>query len=459
MVALTERGQRRPGRLLVATGGLAGLGLLFIATQLRSPLLLKVRGSALWLWLLGGLLLAGLAARALQRGPSRRQRVAAAALLLGAVAALLVGGLGQRRDQAQLRTVRAAPLTERAALARHLVAGFRSWDEARVLVDEVLVGGVYVGLHNARGLSADQLRERIAELRARRAARGLSPLIVAVDQEGGPVSRLSPPLMPQPALAAVIADADSPAERDRRVRAFASEQAAALRALGANVNFSPVVDLRLHPQASALDRYSFIGARAISAEPPVVAAVARTYAAALLAGGLVPTAKHFPGLGRVRTDTHFFTATLATPVAELEATDWLPFRAILGAAPTLLMLGHVRLAALDPDHLAASSAPLLRDIVRGQWGHKGVLITDDLCMSPVFYGPGGLPGFAVAALRASVDLLLISYDGTQVYAALAALLQARRQGELPDEVLQPSAQRLDRLDTFLSQPAPAPPSP
>lgn len=432
----------------MVAGGLSGLGLIFVATQLRSPLLLKVRGGAFWVWLVGGLLLGGLAARALGRGRGRG-RAGAAGLLAGVAAALLIGGLGELRFGAQRRVVREGPAAERAELARHLVAGFRSWEEARVLVDEVLVGGVYVGLHNARGLSVDELRARIGGLRALRAARGLSPLIVSVDQEGGPVSRLSPPLPRQPALAAVIADADSAAERDRRVRAFASEQAAALRDLGANVNFSPVVDLRLHPEASALDRYSFIGARAISAEPAVVAAVARSYAEAQLAQGLVPTVKHFPGLGRVRTDTHFFTATLPTPIAELTATDWVPFREVLGAAPTLLMLGHVRVAALDPEHLAGASPRLLQEVVRGRWGHRGVLITDDLCMAPVFYGPGGLPGFAVAALRASVDLLLISYDGTQVYAALAALLQARRRGELPDEVLRPSDQRLDKLDAFL----------
>ena len=450
MSGLVERWRRtEPGGLAALAGAVAGLGLVFVAMELRSPLLLKVRGGALGVWLVGGLLLGGLAARAVARGRSRRRRAVAAALLAVAAAALLVGGLGELRFGAQRRVVREGPEAERAELGRHLVAGFRSWDEARVLVDEVLVGGVYVGLHNAHGLTAAELRARIAGLRALRAARGLSPLIVAVDQEGGPVSRLSPPLPRQPALATVIADAASPAERDRRVRAFASEQAAALRELGANVNFSPVVDLRLHPEASALDRYSFIGARAISADPQVVAAVARSYAEAQLAEGLVPTAKHFPGLGRVRTDTHFFTATLATPVQELAATDWLPFRAILGAAPTLLMLGHVRVAALDPDHLAAGSPRLLREVVRGEWGHQGVLITDDLCMAPVFYGPGGLPGFAVAALRASVDLLLISYDGTQVYAALAALLQARRRGELPDEVLRPSGERLDRLDAFL----------
>lgn len=425
------------------------VALAVLGSQLRSPLLLKVRGSASLVGIAAAVLLAGRMARTLRRAGSRRSRVEAAALLVGAALAGLLAVGVHGRYWTQKRQVHRASQAERAELARHIVAGFRSWEEAQVLVGEVLVGGVYVGLHNVRGLSADALRERIAGLRALRAARGLSPLLVAVDQEGGPVSRLSPPLPALPALSAVIAGADSPEERDRRVRAFAAEQAAALRRLGVNVNFSPVVDLRLQPERSVFDRYSAISARAISAEPEVVAAVARAYAEALIAHGLIPTAKHFPGLGRVRADTHFFTATLETPAAELAAVDWPPFRRTVGTAPTLLMLGHVRVAALDREHLASRSARLVGEVVRGAWGHEGVLITDDLCMFPAFYGPGGLPGFATEALRAGVDLLLISYDGTQVYAALGALLAARRSGELGDDVLRPSAERLSRLASFL----------
>jgi beta-N-acetylhexosaminidase len=131
------------------------------------------------------------------------------------------------------------------------------------------------------------------------------------------------------------------------------------------------------------------------------------------------------------------------------ATDWVPFRAVLAAPPTLLMIGHVVVQKLDPQHLAGSSPQLIAQVVRGSFGHDGVLITDDLCMAPVFYGREGLPGFATAALQAGMDLLLISYDGTQVYAALAALLKAHTSGQLPDELLQRSAARLDRLESFL----------
>lgn len=449
MVSLAEpRPPRHAGWLTVGRWVLV-LGALLLCTQLRSPLLLKVRQSGSVLALLAAGVVIAQAVRARRRAGSRRERSTAALFLLCGVAmGSMVVGLHGRFFEQKRRVLR-APVAVRAELARHIVAGFRSWEEARELVGQALVGGIYVGLHNVRGLSAATLRLRLDELRALRAERGLSPLLVAVDQEGGPVSRLSPPLPLQPALSAVIADADSPAERERRVRAFAGEQAAALRQLGVNINFSPVVDLRLHPERSIFDRYSFIGARAIASEPALCAEVARSYAQALIEKGIVPTAKHFPGLGRVRADTHFFTATLDTEVAELAAADWLPFRATVAVEPTLLMLGHVRVAALDGENLASGSARLLAEVVRGEWGHNGVLITDDLCMGPVFYGAGGLPAFAHRALAAGVDLLLISYDGTQVYPALAALLAARNRGELRDDMLQASAARLSRLADFL----------
>jgi beta-N-acetylhexosaminidase len=427
------------------------LGLIATATQLRSPLLLKVRLGASLAVLSGGLCLLALGARALRR---ERGRARASAALLCAGALVAVGiGVGKHAQFArQQQQVARAPAAVRARLGRHLVAGFRSWDEAARLVDEAQVGGVYVGLHNARGLSIDELAARIADLRRRRAARGLSPLLVAVDQEGGPVSRLSPPLPQKPALSSVLEGAAAPAAREQAVRALAREQARSLRQLGANINFSPVVDLRLHPEPSLWDRYSFIGARAISADPAVVADVARLYADELLAQGVVPTAKHFPGLGRVLTDTHFFPAILSTPLAELQASDWVPFRAVLQLSPTLLMVGHVRLTALDGEHLAGTSAALIDQVVRGGFGYQGVIITDDLCMTPAFYGPGGLPGFARAALQAGVDLILISYDGSQVYAALAALIKDMETD--PAALAEPLARsdaRLDRLDASLGR--------
>jgi beta-N-acetylhexosaminidase len=438
---------------------------LALATQLRSPLLLKVRA-------LGTVAAVGMAllllARAWRRGtrgdeegaPPARRLLADSVGATAALGVLIVVPALHARQFVAERALAAADPSARARLGHHVMAGFRSWDEARWLVERAEVGGLYIGLHNVRGLGPDALRERIAELVRLRRERGGPRLLIAADQEGGPVSRLSPPLPVPPPLSSVLeaAGADEPVVRATRL---GREQAAQLRALGVDINFAPVVDLRLHPERGLLDRYSFIGSRAISADPAATRRIAQAYAEGLLSGGVLPTLKHFPGLGRVQTDTHFFAAELSAPKGELEATDWRPFREVLATTPSLLMLGHAYVTAVDPRELSSSSARLIDGVVRRGWQHDGVLVTDDLCMSPPFYAEGGIGGSAVRALAAGVDLVLVSYDGSQVPGVLRALLAAysERGGALPEPVLAASEARLERLRALLARLEHAPAAP
>ena len=430
--------------------------------MLRSPFLLKVRVLASVAALALGLSLLGWVWPRLRavwpRGAAGAQRARYGLRVFAALAlwGTVWGPQQHLRAVWQRRQVLAAPTPLRARLAAHLVVGFRSWPEAEDLVSQALVGGVYVAKHNAQQLSQEQLTQHLYKLQQLRQQAGLPTLLITADQEGGPVSRLSPPLPLIPPLSQVIAGATTDAERDTAVRSFASEHAQALRSVGVNVNFGPVADLRLHPSRSFLDRYSFIGARAIAKEPALAASVAGVYAETLLQSGVIPTAKHFPGLGRVRTDTHFFPATLDTPLAELQEADWLPFRAVAQHAPSLLMLGHVYVTAVDRQQLASGSQRLVQGVIREQWGHQGVLITDDLCMAPVFHGPGGLTGFVVTALSAGVDLLLVSYDSGQVYPVLAALLRAYQAGHISEQTLLASDARLGQLQAFLDSAAAKP---
>lgn len=422
---------------------------LLLTPQLRSPLLLKVRAAWSVFAVLSGAGFLFLGIRRSRAAQTRLQRFGARVMSLGGALCVLCVPYVHLRAVRTQRAVLSAPAPARARLAGHIVAGFRSWDEAQHLVGQVQVAGIYVGLHNAQGLTSEELGQRIRALRELRAAQGLPRLLVAADQEGGPVSRLSPPLPYQPSLASVLAAAPSPAARAELTRTYASAQAAALAPLGVNVDFAPVVDLRLNKERRFLDRYTHIGSRAIDADPHVTADTAVTYGRALAQGGILPTAKHFPGLGRIQTDTHFFPATLHQSRAALEQSDWVPFRAMLTETSALLMLGHVYVADIDPDHLAAGSPRIVRELIRGDWNFDGVLITDDLCMAPAYYAPGGIGGFGARVLAAGVDLLLVSYDGRQIYPVLAALLDAYRTGELSSDVLERSDARLTHLAAAL----------
>jgi beta-N-acetylhexosaminidase len=157
------------------------------------------------------------------------------------------------------------------------------------------------------------------------------------------------------------------------------------------------------------------------------------------------TLKHFPGLGRVTTDTHLAGANLDTSLAQLAASDWVPFRALMGTG-TVTMLSHARLTAVDRDHPASFSRPVV-DIVRREWGYDGVLITDDFSMGAVYQSREGIAGGSVAALNAGVDLILISYDTDQYFEIMHGLLGAAADGTLRPRELKESDRRLGELSS------------
>jgi beta-N-acetylhexosaminidase len=153
--------------------------------------------------------------------------------------------------------------------------------------------------------------------------------------------------------------------------------------------------------------------------------------------------KHFPGLGRVRGDTHHFSADLDTSVDELETSDWQPFKRALAGSRAMLMVGHVRLAAVDPDRAASHSKKAIDGIIRGRWNHQGVIITDDLVMGAIYQHD--VCTAVMEALNAGVDLLLVAYDGAQFYRIFACAAAAEGEGRLDLAMLAASKARLDRL--------------
>lgn len=408
------------------------LAALLLATLGPSPLGLRLRPL---IWLIGPLvaLAAAQAARALR--PGRRDprcrpdlRAPALVLLLTLVALSLSLRTAIRLRAVTSRLQRADPAL-RTRLGQHIIAGFHDWDQARALAT-LGVGGVFITQRNVRGRSFAQIQAELGALQRLREGRGLPPLLVAADQEGQPVSRLSPPLTALPPLSSVVSDDE--AQTDQRVRDYAHVHGRELARLGVHINLSPVADLQpAAPDTTTLDLHTRIEQRAIAADPQRVARVALVYAQTLREHGVWATAKHFPGLGRVRRDTHYLPGRLDAPLPLLRATDWLPFQTLAQRGAALIMLGHVKVAAVDPAHLATTSAALIQGVVRRGWGFDGALITDDLCMAPAYYQPGGIGQTAVAALRAGVDLLLVSYDPAQVPVVLDALLAAHTPNDSP----------------------------
>ena len=240
----------------------------------------------------------------------------------------------------------------------------------------------------------DQVRGLVASLRE---SVGRADAPVLIDQEGGRVARLKPPHWrhaPAPGRFALLAGRDRERACDA-VRLNARLIAHDLHDLGITVDCAPVLDI---PVPGADD---VIGDRAFGAEVGVIADLGRAFCDGLLMGGVLPVIKHIPGHGRAREDTHAELPVLETPRAELEASDFQPFKALSNAP--WAMTGHVVYSALDPDNPATTSRPVIQEVIRGFIGFDGILVTDDISMGAL---SGNYASRAERSLEAGCDIVL-----------------------------------------------------
>lgn len=170
---------------------------------------------------------------------------------------------------------------------------------------------------------------------------------------------------------------------------------AELTALGIDVDCAPVLDLAC-PGA-----HEVIGDRAYSSDPDEVAALGRAVCEGLLSAGVLPVIKHLPGHGRALIDSHHALPTVSVSRAELERSDFKPFR-LLHDMPWA-MTAHIVFDAIDPERPATLSPAVIADVIRGHIGFDGVLVCDDLSMKAL---QGRLADLAAGALAAGCDLVL-----------------------------------------------------
>lgn len=424
------------GRIGVALLWPLVLALLFVGFNKNDPYLISLRGSGdIAVCALGILVAIMLIWRGCWSGAAGKVLVVLWCLVPLSVLAAHLRFEWRKRDVLHTE----ASIAHR--LGRHFIVGYTSFDEVAVLAEKGLIAGVYVTRRNLRGRNAEALRAEISSLQARRRAASLPPLIVAADQEGGIVSHLAPVLTELPALATL---ANLPTDlRERMAEEYGRIHGRELAALGVNLNFAPVLDLRPENKITRFDFNTLIGRRAISGDPARVAAVALPYIRGLETSGVGATVKHFPGLGRVRGDTHHFSADLETDIDELEASDWRPFRQALAGSRAALMVGHVRLTGVDPDRAASHSRKVIDGIVRRKWNFQGVVVTDDLVMGAIYQHD--VCSAVAEALNAGVDLLLVAFDGAQFYRLFACAKAAAGKGKLDPAMLGQSEVRLKRL--------------
>ncbi len=241
--------------------------------------------------------------------------------------------------------------------------------------------------------SPEQLRSLTDDLRS---IHGRDHLLVSIDQEGGRVARLRPPLWSAyPCGEAFDRLYElAPASAIEAARANATAMGQELSAMGITVDYHPPLDLRF-PGA-----HDVIGDRALGRDPMQVAALGRAILDGLAAGGVAGCIKHMPGHGRSAVDSHKALPTVTASAADLEA-DIAPFRALNQAL--IGMTGHLLFPVWDADNPATLSPTIIADIIRGLIGFDGLLVTDDIDMEAL---GGTIPERAARAHAAGCDIIL-----------------------------------------------------
>lgn len=400
--------------------------LIILATQLRTPSLARLREILSIVTAIGTALICFAGFWQLWRRSWDVQRVMAFAIaVLGVIGLTITFSQEVQFYWQKNRVVLNAETKDLEKLGKHFIVGYKTLEDAKKLVEKRAIAGVFITSRNIENKTHAEIKTELETLQDIRRSQGLSPLWIATDQEGGIVSRLSPPLTYLPSLGEIVAKAKNIEEIKQAVIEYATTQGQELSGLGINVNFAPVVDLNkgiINPS----DRYSQIYRRAISDNNQIVTAVAGWYCNTLAEFNVQCTIKHFPGLGRVENDTHVSEAELNTSLEELARDDWIPFRKMMQNSSAWTMLGHAKLTALDAIHPVSFSPPVIRDLIREKWQYRGILITDDLCMKAVYGSRDGIDGAIDKALTSGVDLLLIAYDPDLYYTVMANLIQGKR---------------------------------
>jgi beta-N-acetylhexosaminidase len=316
-------------------------------------------------------------------------------------------------------------------------------EEAQILLNELHVGGI-IYYEWANGLhSPEQVRALSTSLQEMTD----HPLLLAVDQEGGRVTRLKKGFT-NPGDNYTIGQSNDPCLAEKAAYTIGQE----LRDVGINLNLAPVVDIACDPA------HSSIGNRSFGSTATQVVRYAKSALDGFHRAGVATTLKHFPGHGDVEIDSHERLPILSKSLAQLEAVELVPF-AELHKQTECIMTAHILVPALDPNACATLS-PSILSYLRKTLGFQGVIISDSLIMDGVLRQCGTVEEAAIQALNAGCDILLLGGkllqgEGFELTVEDArrihhALVQAVHEGRISQARLNEALERVDRLTVAAS---------
>ena len=293
------------------------------------------------------------------------------------------------------------------------------------------VGGAILFARHSQGLQ--QTMELIEQVRL---FSGAIPPFVAVDQEGGRVARLD--FTTQVPSARDLSNLD-----ENSLRHIGRILGNELAALGFNINFAPVLDVNTDPENPV------IGDRSYGSDPATVSLLGQAYIAGLQEAGIAGCAKHFPGHGDTRSDSHLLLPVVTQNLERLESVELTPFRAAIKSGIELVMIAHVYYPALDPapEKPATFSKRIVTGLLRETLGYSGLIITDAMNMKAITDSLSAGPA-ALAAFHAGVDIILMPENLDEAY---TSVLSSVRVGDIPLARLDSSVRRILNLKLKLTE--------
>lgn len=310
------------------------------------------------------------------------------------------------------------------------VAGTEMNADTKEMMNTYHVGGIILFGDNIE--SAPQTVEFLNDIKKANES-SASPLLLGVDEEGGKVTRMPDDVTSLPTSQAIASLDD--ADLSHQVGTVLGEQ---MNELGFNLDFAPVMDVNSNPDNPV------IGDRSFGDNPDIVSELGIQTMKGIQSGNIISVMKHFPGHGDTGEDSHLELPKVDKSYDDLANLELIPFQNAIENGADVSMIAHILLPQIDPEYPASMSEKVITNILREDIGFDGVVITDDLTMGAITdnYDIGEA---ALQSIQAGSDLMLVAHDYDNVANVFNTLKEAVKNGELSEERIDESVERIHAL--------------
>ena len=306
------------------------------------------------------------------------------------------------------------------------IQGTKVDDDSLYMLNQYHMGGVILFDRNME--SPEQVKQLTSDLQAQ--SNEKVPLFIGIDEEGGDVVRMAEKLTPPPSQKEIGATGDI-----EQAKTWAIKTAKSLKDIGINVNFAPVADVGSNDK------------RSYSTDANTVIDFVRAATKGYQQENIIYSLKHFPGIGKGKVDSHVDSSSIDVTKEILMAEDILPFKTIIDENDPndyFILVSHLKYPALDEEYPASLSSKIMTDLLRNEFGYKGIIITDDMEMGAVA-NHNDFRSIGVKAVKAGADIVLVCHEYEHQQEVYLGLLDAVNSGEISQERIDESVKRIIKV--------------